>query len=464
MTAKFFVRTACAVVLAFLASTATLAWSAPVLMISIDGLKPEYVTHAGEHGLRVPTLRRFLAQGTYAEGVIPVLPTVTYPDHTTLITGVWPAEHGILNNQLFDPERNLEGAWYWYAESIKVPTLWDAAHQAGIATASVSWPVSVNAASVDSLIPEYWRSAGDGINPQDRYLMEAISRPIGALAEMEQRLGPYMSGNDTTVEHGDEIRTRFALDILERRKPGFFTIHLSAMDSSEHAAGAFSEEANKTLEAVDGMVARLIEAALKNDPDTKIVVVSDHGFVNITHTVNFGIPLLANGFVTLGKHTGHDGETSVVTSWKAQFWSSGGLTAVYLHDPADSATRDQMRQLLASLAADPANGIDRILDSAQIAERGGFPGAAFLLVMKPGYTAGAALSGPLVAPAATVHGAHGFWPLLPEMRSSFFILGTGIARGRNLGIVDMRQIAPTVAGLLGVQLPTAKQLSLNVAP
>ncbi len=74
-------------------------------MISIDGLKPEYVTQADERGLRIPTLRRFLTQGTYADGVLAVVPTVTYPDHTTLITGVWPAEHGILNNTLFDPFR-----------------------------------------------------------------------------------------------------------------------------------------------------------------------------------------------------------------------------------------------------------------------------------------------------------------------------------------------------------------------
>jgi predicted AlkP superfamily pyrophosphatase or phosphodiesterase len=119
--------------------------AAPVLMISIDGLKPEYLLQADEHGLRIPTLRKFVREGTYAEGVIASLPTVTYPNHTTLITGVWPAEHGILNNALFDPEHKLGGAWYWYAQSIKVPTLWDAAHQAGIGTASVSWPVSVNA-------------------------------------------------------------------------------------------------------------------------------------------------------------------------------------------------------------------------------------------------------------------------------------------------------------------------------
>lgn len=438
--------------------------AAPVLMISIDGLKPEYLLQADEHGLRIPTLRRFVREGTYAEGVIASLPTVTYPNHTTLITGVWPAEHGILNNALFDPEHKLGAAWYWYAESIKVPTLWDAAHQAGIGTASVSWPVSVNAASVDTLIPEYWRnnSPGEGNNPQDRFMMAAISRPDGALEEMEQRIGPYMMGNDTSVEHGDEVRTKFALDILAHKKPGFMTIHLSAMDASEHASGAFSPEADKTLEAVDGMVARLMVAALKNDPQTKIVIVSDHGFLNITHTVNLLIPFMQQGLIQTGKHVGYEGETSVVTSWKAQLWSAGGVIAVMLHDPSDAATREQVHTLLTTLAVDPNNGIDKVLDPGQIVERGGFPDAAYLLVMKPGYTAGAATSGPLVVPQTVVHGAHGFWPLYPEMHSSFFVLGDGIAHGRNLGTIDMRQIAPTVASILGVKLSAAKQPVLHI--
>ena len=85
----------------------------PVLLISVDGLRPDYVTQADEHHLRIPNLRRILADGTYADGVTGVFPTVTYPSHTTLVTGVWPAEHGILNNTRFDPERNLFNAWYW---------------------------------------------------------------------------------------------------------------------------------------------------------------------------------------------------------------------------------------------------------------------------------------------------------------------------------------------------------------
>jgi predicted AlkP superfamily pyrophosphatase or phosphodiesterase len=446
--------------IAFLALPLLTLHAAPVLMISIDGLKPEYVTHAADYGLRIPTLRRFITDGTYAEGVVAVLPTVTYPDHTTLITGVWPAEHGILNNALFDPERKLSGAWYWYAGDIHVPTLWDAACQAGIGTASVSWPVSVNAVSVDTLIPEYWRSTNPaaGANPQDRELMTAISRPDGLLADMEQRLGPYMMGNDTSVD-GDRTRTRFSVDVLQREKPGFMTIHLSSLDESEHLSGPFSEEAETTLEAIDSMVAQLIEVARKNDPRSVVVIVSDHGFARVDHALNLIIPFLQAGLIRLG----HDvGSGSTVTSWEAAPWPASGLAAIMLHNPADTKTRDKVHALLISLASNSANGIARILDPEQIRQMGGFPNAAFVVAMKPGYTLGSATAGALVSDQPLVKGTHGYLPSFPEMHASFFIIGNGIAHARSLGIIDMRQIAPTAAGILGVSLPTAKQPKLNI--
>jgi len=129
--------------------------AAPVLMISIDGLKPEYVTEADARGLKIAYLRTLVRDGVYADGVIGVWPTVTYPSHTTLLTGVSPAEHGIYNNIEFDPEQHFAHAWFWYAGQIRVPTLWQVAHGAGLRTASVGWPVSVGATDVDWLIPEY---------------------------------------------------------------------------------------------------------------------------------------------------------------------------------------------------------------------------------------------------------------------------------------------------------------------
>ncbi|MGA2339940.1 MAG: alkaline phosphatase family protein, partial [Terracidiphilus sp.] len=139
---------ACAAVFAFGAH------AAPVLMISIDGLKPEYITEADVHGMKIPYLRTLLAKGTYADGVVGIWPTITYPSHTTLITGVWPVEHGIYNNHEFDPFQQYFEAWNWYASEIRAPTLWEVAHHAGLRTASVGWPVSVGATDVDYLIPE----------------------------------------------------------------------------------------------------------------------------------------------------------------------------------------------------------------------------------------------------------------------------------------------------------------------
>src|SRR6185436_11050080 len=117
----------------------------PVVLLSIDGLKPDYIIEADKHGLKIPNLRRLLAEGAHASGVTGVLPTVTYPSHTTMLTGVAPAKHGIYYNTTFDPFEKNMGGWYWYAEDIKAPTLWDATAKAGYVTASVDWPANVSA-------------------------------------------------------------------------------------------------------------------------------------------------------------------------------------------------------------------------------------------------------------------------------------------------------------------------------
>ena len=98
----------------------------PLLMlISIDGMRPDAVLDAARHGLKVPNLRAFVADGAYATGVHGVLPTLTYPSHMTLMTGTSPAKHGIYANTTFDPFGRNEHGWYWYAEDARVATLWD---------------------------------------------------------------------------------------------------------------------------------------------------------------------------------------------------------------------------------------------------------------------------------------------------------------------------------------------------
>jgi predicted AlkP superfamily pyrophosphatase or phosphodiesterase len=439
------------------------AHAAPVLMISIDGLKPEYITQADAHGMKIPYLRTLLTNGTYAEGVVGIWPTITYPSHTTLLTGVWPDQHGITNNQEFDPLQHFGGAWNWYAAGIRMPTLWQAAHKAGLRTASVGWPVSVGATDVDVLIPEYWRgqNVSASSDPQDRMLMAALARPASLLEQLEPAAGPYMNGNDTSIG-GDEIKTRYALEILRRYKPAFMTLHLSSLDDAQHAHGPFSPEACADLEAIDGMIARLAHQEFALNPTAIVVIVSDHGFMNITHNINLAIPFLQAGLAqgSLNPVT----KAPEISSWKAEPWMAGGMAAIMLHDPNDHATEQQVHDMLAKLAADPGNGIAEILDREAIHKRGAFPDAAFLVVFKPGYYAGSALSGSLITPIAGTRGSHGFSPEFPEMRASFFAVGAGIAHHRDLGLVDMRQIAPTVAKMLHVAMPTAKAAPLHVAP
>jgi predicted AlkP superfamily pyrophosphatase or phosphodiesterase len=375
---------------------------------------------------------------------------VTYPSHTTLLTGLSPAEHGIYNTLEFDPKSTFANAWYWYAQQIRAPTLWQAAHDAGLSTASIGWPVSVGATAVDFLIPEYWRVPRlTDVDPSDALLLAAISRPEGLLQKMQARLGPYMRGNDPSPP-GDEIKTRFALDILRIQKPKFMTIHLSSLDEEQHAHGPFSPEANADLEVIDGQVAQLFAASRANDPKAIALVVSDHGFVQITHKVNLMQPFLRAGLLQSGG------------SWKAQPWSGAGMAAVMLQDPADSQIESQVRDLLQAMKADPNNGIAEVLERDAIKRRGAFPDASFLIVMKLGYYALADATSPKVSDIQGTLGSHGFSPEYPEMHAAFFIEGTGIARGRDLGLIDMRQIAPTVAQLLGVRLPAASQPPLTV--
>jgi len=409
-----------------------------LVMISIDGLRPDYVTAADAHGAKVPNLRRFLKEGAYAEGVTGVVPTVTYPSHTTLVTGVWPATHGILANTTFDPlQKNYQG-WYWYSEDIRVETLWDAAAQAGRTTASIQWPVTVGA-KITWNIPEFWRAG----TADDAKLIRAVSTR-GLMEEAAAEIGEYRGGIDASAD-GDGARGKYAIWLLEKKRPGLLTLHLTALDHIEHETGVFSAEDIATLERLDGIIGKVREAAERVAPGHAIVaVVSDHGFANYDQQLNlFAAFREAKLFTT-------DGEGKI-TDWRAMPWETGGSAAIVLKDAQDQATLGEVRELLARLAADPANGIDRVLEAEELHKRGGYPNASFFVSLKPGWRTGASLKGPVVA-KVTPGGTHGELPDVPELRAVFFVVGPGIPAGRDLGLIDMRDVAPTLAKEAGLVL------------
>jgi len=422
--------------------------SPPLLVvISIDGLRPDYITAADEHRAKVPNLRRFLKEGTYADGVEGVVPTVTYPSHTTLVTGVWPATHGIYANTTFDPlQKNYQG-WYWYTEDLRVPTLWDAAAKAGRTTASVQWPVTVGA-HITWNIPEFWRANTE----EDAKLLRAVSTP-GLLLEGQRDLGqPYSGGTDTSVE-ADKNRGRYANWILEKKHPGLLTLHLIALDHIEHETGPFSAESVAVLEGLDTVVGSVREAAERVAPGRAYVaVVSDHGFARTEAQLNL-FPAFRDAKLFSVDDQGK------ITDWKAIPWVTGGSAAIVLKDRQDAVTKAAVHDLLAKLAEDPANGIDRVLDAAELHKRGGYPTASYFVSLKPGWRTGYGLEGPVLS-KTKLGGTHGELPDLPDLRAAFFLVGPGVAAGRDLKLIDMRDIAPTLAHEVGLDLPSAEGRNL----
>jgi len=431
----------------YLASAAAQEKNQPLLLlISVDGMRPDYVTSADAHGAQLPNLRRFLKEGVYAEGVTGVVPTVTYPSHTTLVTGVWPAQHGISANTTFDPlQKNFQG-WYWYAEDIHAPTLWDAAAAAGRTTASVHWPVTVGA-HITWNIPEFWRAN----TPDDGKLLRAVSTS-GLLEEPRAALGDYPVGTNSSAEV-DELRARYAQWILEHKHPSLLTLHLAALDHIEHETGPFSPESIAILERLDTVIGSLRAAAERLAPGRAFVaVVSDHGFVKTDSQLNLFPAFRDAKLFTLD-------EKGKIVDWKAMPWVTGGSAAIVLKDPNDAATLSRVRELLGKLAADPANGIDRVLEADELHKRGGFPGASFFLGLKPGWRTGSTLEGPVLS-KTKIGGAHGELPDLPDLRAAFFLIGPGITAGRSLGLIDMRDVAPTLAHAIGLALPSASGKNL----
>lgn len=414
----------------------------PVVLISIDGLKPDYVLEADRHGLKIPNLRRFVIEGAYATAVTGVTPTVTYPSHTTLVSGVSPAQHGIYANTPFDPFSKNQGGWYWYAEDIRAQTLWDACAAAGLKTASVDWPVTVSA-RIDFNIVQMWRAA----TPDDRKLIRALSTP-GLLTEVEKAIGNYPEGYDYTVE-ADKRRAAFNVYLLEKKRPAFLTTYFAGLDEVQHAHGPNSQEAYAVLEAIDALVGQVRTAAERLGNGRAVVAVaSDHGFSPIRKSLNINAALCEAGLIELD-------DKGKLKSWRAITWNSGGTAAVILKDKDDEDARRKTREVLQRLATDRNSGLFKFYEGDEARALGGFPDAAFVVGTMSGVYVGGAFDAPIIRDIKP-GGGHGFLPELAEMDSTFFVVGAGVPVGRRLGRIDMRDIAPTLGSLLGVKLPNAE--------
>lgn len=409
-----------------------------VLIVSVDGLMPASYTDPAAHGLKISTLEKMVQEGAYSEGVLPVMPTVTYPAHTTMVTGFNPGTHGIVANVAWDPlDRNYAG-WRWYAEDIRVPTLWQLARARGLRTALIGWPVTTGAAA-NFHVPEYWRAS----NPEDLKLIRALSTP-GVLEEVAKRF-PDFYGGFTPPTAKDASLADIACYAIETERPNLLLLHLPEVDHSQHQKGPFSPEADTAIENVDAQIARIIAAAKKAGiwQQTVLVVLSDHGFAPVSQSFRPGVLLAQKGLIKLDAR-------NRPTEWKTFEIIDGATAYIYVKDKDDAATRQTLLDTFQPLAGKPRTGVHRVATHEEIVALGGDPEAFLAIEAADGFSMAFGYTGDIIGPSS-VAGTHGYFPDRPDMRASLLVYGPAIGAGKieNARLID---VAPTVALWLGLKL------------
>lgn len=405
-----------------------------VILISVDGFRPEFYRDAR---WPAPNLQEMAREGAHAERVRGVFPTVTYPSHTTMITGALPARHGVHYNTPFEPEGQT-GRWYWEEEAIRVPTLWDAVREAGGRTASFSWPVSVGA-PVDRLVPEIWplEEEADPIEPLRR-----TARPDGLVEEIEREATGRLTADNFTIDHltRDDRAGAAAAYLFERYRPALLTLHIIETDHFQHLEGREGPTVPRAVAAADRAIGQIREAVERAGllDRTAFVITGDHGFVDIHTTVAPNVWLVEAGL---------RGEARDRGDWRATFHTSGGSAFLHLRDPGDAEAIAAARRAL-EVRAEAVQRLFRIVDRDELDRLGAAPEAALALTAAPGI----AFSGRATAPAvgAGSGGTHGFHPELPLVHTGFVAWGAGVRSGavaHEMGLVD---VAPFVAALLGL--------------
>jgi predicted AlkP superfamily pyrophosphatase or phosphodiesterase len=427
-----------------------------VLIISLDGLDARYLQKRDEYGLKIPMLRRLMNDGVMAQ-VVCVYPSVTYPSHTTIVTGANPARHGIYANELFEtPDKPQTMSWMWFARDIRIETLWDAAARGRLSTALVSWPVSVGAG--DYNFPEIWKPFGS--REESGVVIKARARPAGLVEEVERR-DPQLYRN-LNQDEGDDMRTRFAEYLITEKRPQVMLVHLFDLDHFEHEKGPFTPEAFAMLEKVDGYVARILDAARRAGTldETAVFIVSDHGFLPITKRIQAGVILARAGLLKVREEKDMQGrEHTVVTDWRAVSYGSSGSTAIILRDPKDRDAYNQALAAFKDFLNGEGRGSFRIIEREELSRLKSNPNAAFALEALDGYYFGFSdvYTGAPITKAA-IRGQHGFLPA--RYYTSFIASGAGISRRGDLGTIRLIDEGPTIARLIGLKLHDAEGRAL----
>jgi predicted AlkP superfamily pyrophosphatase or phosphodiesterase len=434
----------CLFALFFLAPLAD-AQSAPhkkVIVISLDGF-PAYALE--DPRLPIPTLRKLMHEGSYG-AMRPINPTVTWPNHTAMVTGVDAARHHVLFNGLLEWKTDAQtgapvGIEPWRDKDVMVhaPTVYDLAHDAGLTTAQVDWVAIYNARTITWKFPEVPDPAG-------QIEGDLIAQGVATAPQLKDY-------DDSSAAWRDQVWTDAAVDILDKHHPDLLLLHLLCLDSLNHEYGPMSEPSTMSMAFLDGQVKRVVDAALRDGDagSTTILIVSDHGFRTIHHAMHANVLLKEQALI------GKPGEAPA--AWVIP---EGGSAMVYL---PNSAQKAELASRLRALFAN-TEGVDHVFEPKDYATIG-FPSRTesdqspdLFLTARPDYAFASGEDGPFLTNTEQ-GGTHGYLNSDDKMRAIFVAWGAGVRSGVQLGTIPNVDVAPTIAALLGLKMTNIEGVPLT---
>lgn len=406
--------------------------SARLVVLSIDGMRPDFYRRAKDYDLAIPNILDLVESGASADAVESVYPTTTYPAHATLVTGVPPRAHGIYSHLASLDPTDRARPWHWFAPALRVPALWNAVRAAGRKSAAIGWPVSAGAA-IDYNIPEIWDPACP--DPQKDFSTVARHTTPGLFDEVARALQPILPDAPS-----DRMRAEAALHVWRKYRPDLLLVHFVGYDEQAHRHGPLSRQAFAALEESDTEIGRIREA-VSGGESVELVVLSDHGFVPVEKEAAPLVTLSEEGLFD----SGAEGKPGLKRLGAIH---AGGSFAIYWLEKPGTNERRELDRALQRL--NETGAVAEIADRQRLESLAADPDAEFILDAAPGFYFSDRFEGPVVRTSVKDRGTHGHLPTRPGLEAAFVAAGPEIAAGKNLHRISLTQVATTLMRRLGL--------------
>ena len=410
-----------------------------VVLISIDGFADFYWR---DPRVKAPTLRALAEGGAVADGVRAVFPSTTWPTHVSLVTGVKPARHGVVANHILNRAtrraEDLTGDPIYDADALlTAPTVYDRAAAAGLKVAAVDWPATRNSSALAFNLP-FFKDQQVFQTQTSRAVWDELSAAgFPVERQGEWALLPKRFMKDTMV-------AEVAAHAVRRHAPDMLMAHFLCADSHQHLYGPRTPEVYWAIEHIDNCIGRLLTALPARLRDrAAIVVVSDHGFLPVERDIRPNVRLRRLGAVRGDGVAGFSGE--------ACFVMNHGAGYLYALDCDAGALRSLAGEIAKMDGVAATWPRERFAELGLPADHRMLPDAVF--EAKPGYQFSDETAGEDENGAPKYRGTHGQRPEAPGNAAFFLASGAGIRRGAKLARIQSRDVAPTLATLLGVAMP-----------